>query len=191
MNTSQVKELNERIENIRTQRTKADTKREMLLSTLKKQLEEYEKLYGVRLGGKSFKSIVSAVGTEKEKVENSIREEYELKLKVVEAIESGDIDMANSLLGITSNTDDEEDAEEEVIEETSSNNDTDLLPEDDDLDEDWNLEVVDEPEKPISPNVSGASTVDDMVDELDGVTVEDDDDDFGFGDILAGSKFDI
>lgn len=204
MKTSQVKELNDRIENIRTQRTKAETRREMLLSTLKKQIEEYENTYGVKLGGSSYKATLKAVQDEKNRVESSIREEYEMKLKVVEAIESGDIDTANKLLGIVPEIVEEEDEpvveqvdnfEEPEVPDVTSVDDT----EEDgfDFDDDsWGVDDEEESKKnnKSSKTVQGATPVDEAFDELDGGSFEldeDDDDDFGFGSMLAGSKFDI
>lgn len=106
MDISKVKELNSRIEQIGIQKTKAETKREMLLNTLKKQLEEYKNEYGLDLlktnsnGEMSLKGTMESIVKERDSVESDLMKEYELKLKVVQSIDSGDIDTANYLLGI-------------------------------------------------------------------------------------------
>lgn len=110
ISVNEVERLNEKIEGLNTTRTKTETRKEMLTQSLEKELKEYADLYGVNLQGNKFSQTYRNIQEEAKKVSEQIKEEYELKLKVVSAIESGDIDEANKLLGI-------EDKSEEVEEE--------------------------------------------------------------------------
>lgn len=219
MNANEIKVLNDKIEKIQVQRTKAETKREVLMSRLESEISKYEKEYGVSLKGATLKDTVKAISVEQKKVSKGIEEEYNLKLKVVSAIESGNIEDANSLLGIETpvndfDVDDIEDTEE--LEEVSPVEDdtTNISEETDDfgIDEaDFNLEDdgededvfgLNEDEEEVTEKAKTpiGSSVDDTVKELD--NEEDDDDiysgldnvdfdDFGFGSILNGSELDV
>jgi hypothetical protein len=219
-NIKKVKSLNERIESIQTKRTKAETQKEMLLSSLDAEIKKYSENYGVDLKGKSLKETISLILAEQSKVVADIKSEYELKEKVVSAIESGNIAEANKLLGIT----DEEEVvvdEEEVEEEYSSDDfddiedeetdyfvdeeeddfggvdDSDYSDDEEDEEDDFSFDelgTADEVDEKAVENLG--TNADDIVEELD--TADDDDiygdmdmDDFGFGDILSGSKLDI
>ncbi len=110
-----VKELNARIEEIRDQRTRAETRKETLLGQLKGQIKEYEKLYGIKLSGEGYSGVEKAISGEMDRVSKEIQKEYDLKVSVVEAIDSGNIDEAFRLLGMENpNKVSEEDIEEEV-----------------------------------------------------------------------------
>lgn len=110
-----VKELNARIEEIRDQRTRAETRKETLLGQLKGQIKEYEKLYGIKLSGEGYSGVEKAISGEMDRVSKEIQKEYDLKVSVVEAIDSGNIDEAFRLLGMENpNKASEEDIEEEV-----------------------------------------------------------------------------
>lgn len=110
-----VKELNARIEEIRDQRTRAETRKETLLGQLKGQIKEYEKLYGIKLSGEGYSGVEKAISGEMDRVSKEIQKEYDLKVSVVEAIDSGNIDEAFRLLGMENpNKAPEEDIEEEV-----------------------------------------------------------------------------
>lgn len=110
-----VKELNARIEEIRDQRTRAETRKETLLGQLKGQVKEYEKLYGIKLSGEGYSGVEKAISGEMDRVSKEIQKEYDLKVSVVEAIDSGNIDEAFRLLGMENpNKASEEDIEEEV-----------------------------------------------------------------------------
>lgn len=219
MNANEIKVLNDKIEKIQVQRTKAETKREVLMSRLESEISKYEKEYGVSLKGDTLKDTIKAISVEQKKVSKGIEEEYNLKLKVVSAIESGNIEDANSLLGIETpvndfDVDDIEDTEE--LEEVSPVEDaTKDVPEEDDdfgIDEaDFNLEDggededvfgLNEDEEEVTEKAKTpiGSSVDDTVKELD--NEEDDDDiysgldnvdfdDFGFGSILNGTELDV
>lgn len=120
MDVKQVKELNARIEKIQTQRTKVETKREMMLANLSTELEKYAATYGVDMRTAKLSSTKAAVEKEKAAVEGVIKQEYELKNKVVSAIESGDIALAKRLLGVVDTAD-----EEEFPQETADGDDFD------------------------------------------------------------------
>ena len=110
-----VKELNARIEEIRDQRTRAETRKETLLGQLKGQIKEYEKLYGIKLSGEGYSGVEKAISGEMDRVSKEIQKEYDLKVSVVEAIDSGNIDEAFRLLGMENpNKVSEEDVDEEV-----------------------------------------------------------------------------
>lgn len=211
MNVKQVKELNERIEAIQTQRTKVETKKEMLMARLTSEISKYEEIYGVKLTGKSLKDTISAIKVEQDKVSKNIQEEYELKEKVITAIESGNIEEANRLLGIVVEEENQIDEVESQIDEEDNyiDEDEDFSDEDtsDDLDADVDMDFsVDDEEEDdfgIEDNTSHksvkniGSTVDEVVKELDDEgedfdALDDMDfDDFGFGDMLSGSKLDV
>lgn len=219
MNANEIKVLNDKIERIQVQRTKAETKREVLMSRLESEISKYEKEYGVSLNGATLKDTIKAISVEQKKVSKGIEEEYNLKLKVVSAIESGNIEEANSLLGIETpvndfDVDDLEDTEE-LEEVTPVEDDTTNISEETDdfgIDEaDFNLEDdgededvfgLNEDEEEVTKKAKTpiGSSVDDTVKELD--NEEDDEDiysgldnvdfdDFGFGSILNGSELDV
>lgn len=96
------------------ERVVIESKRELLVETLNKQVAEYKKKTGVDLAGKSVKEIYSKATTEYNKLYEEINAEYETQRKVVDCIESGDIDEAKRLLGM------DVDVESEAEEETES-----------------------------------------------------------------------
>lgn len=220
MNANEIKVLNDKIERIQVQRTKAETKREVLMSRLESEISKYEKEYGVSLKGDTLKDTIKAISVEQKKVSKGIEEEYNLKSKVVSAIESGNIEEANTLLGIETpindfDVEDIEDAEDldEVSpveddikdvpeEEDNFGIDEDEFSLDDDDAEDEDVFGLSEAEEESSEKVKTpiGSSVDDTVKELDN---DDDDediysgldnvdfDDFGFGSILNGTELDV
>lgn len=162
-----IKKLNDKIEKIQVQRTKAETKREVLLSRLDSELSKYEKEYGVSLKGKTLKDTIKAISLEQKKVSDDLEGEYNRKLLVVSAIEKGNIDEANELLGIkpVSEDLDEEPAEEGTSEECAN-------------------EVVEEPDEDLDEDfddLSDIATEDDDfgIDEDDLSDTDTEDDDFG------------
>lgn len=216
MNANEIKVLNDKIERIQVQRTKAETKREVLMSRLESEISKYEKEYGVSLKGATLKDTIKAISVEQKKVSKGIEEEYNLKLKVVSAIESGNIEEANSLLGIETPVNDFDVDDLEELEEVSPVEDgaTNISKETDDfgIDEaDFNLEEdgededvfgLNEDEEEVTEKAKTpiGSSVDDTVKELD--NEEDDEDiysgldnvdfdDFGFGSILNGTELDV
>ena len=106
--------LNKKIKKINMERVVIESKRELLVETLNKQVAEYKKKTGVDLAGKSVKEIYSKATTEYNKLYEEINAEYETQRKVVDCIECGDINEAKRLLGM------DVDAESEAEEETAS-----------------------------------------------------------------------
>lgn len=237
MDVTQVKLLNNHIEDIQSKRTKAQAQKEVLLNRLNEDIQKYEEAYGVSLQGKSLKETIALISAEAKKVSSSIKEEYELKTAVVDAIESGDIAKANELLGIevveeveeyeepTENEEeirvamkpmgvdfDSNDSDDVVVEEAEPTETTDF--DEDDFggfedtavadDDDFGLDdvgVVEEEEDDYDFSISDddmpdmsemGSSVDDTIEDLESGSDDmfaDFDDDFGFGGILQGSKF--
>lgn len=220
MNANEIKVLNDKIEKIQVQRTKAETKREVLMSRLESEISKYEKEYGVSLKGDTLKDTIKAISVEQKKVSKGIEEEYNLKSKVVSDIESGNIEEANNLLGIETPINDfdvediedtedldevspvEDDAKDVPEEEDNFGIDEDEFSLDDDDAEDEDVFGLSEAEEESSEKVKApiGSSVDDTVKELDN---DDDDediysgldnvdfDDFGFGSILNGTELDV
>ena len=108
-----MKRLNERIEAINKEKTKAELSKEMLMRQLNEKLAKYKETYGVDLSSENFATLRNAVKRESERVSSDIQKEYELKTRVVNAIEAGNISEANTLLGIVEEP-------EEVVEEPSA-----------------------------------------------------------------------
>lgn len=124
--------LNKKIKKINMERVVIESKRELLVETLNKQVAEYKKKTGVDLAGKSVKEIYSKATTEYNKLYEEINAEYETQRKVVDCIESGDIDEAKRLLGMDVDVEGEVEAEsvEEAIEELEVGDDFELEVED-------------------------------------------------------------
>lgn len=178
----EVQALNTRISKLNTQRTEVATKINMYKSTLAEELKNYLDSFGVDLSGKTLGETKKLVMAEAERVNATVQEEYDLKKKVVELIEMGDIDEANRLLGIVEEPeeDETEDPVEEVgeseIEEVFSADDMDLgEDETDDFDDFGFSTEVESQEDDETEEVAEDSQVE--------VEEEDDfeDDDFGFG----------
>lgn len=128
------------------ERVVIESKRELLVETLNKQVAEYKKKTGVDLAGKSVKEIYSKATTEYSKLYEEINAEYETQRKVVDCIESGDIDGAKRLLGMDVETEAEEETEsvEEVVEELEVGDDFELEVDDSDEEESEDLEDYEE-----------------------------------------------
>lgn len=116
-----VERLNEKIEKLNQHRTKVQTTQELLESQLATAIEEYKKNYGIDLKGKDFKATKKLIEAECVRVSKEIEDEYSLKDQVVEAIESGDISKAETLLGVSH----EEEVPEEVAKKEEPNDDWD------------------------------------------------------------------
>lgn len=233
----QVKNLNKKIEGLNAQGNRAKAKLEVLEGNLAQSLEDYKSSYGVDLRGKSMKTTAANIQKELLAVEADVQREFELREAVVAAIESGDIEEANRLLGVTVVEEDEEEIEEtpeieDIVDEIkespiggSSDVEDDFgIDTTDDLEEpsfeedlsdddsfdfdgldfgDLDLSEEEEPAKPEpakpqnkkSSNIG--STVEDTVQSLEGVPNgfedfdfgSDDFEDFGFNELLAGTKF--
>lgn len=100
------------------ERVVIESKRELLVETLNKQVAEYKKKTGVDLAGKSVKEIYSKATTEYNKLYEEINAKYETQRKVVDCIECGDINEAKRLLGMDVEAESEVEEETESVEET-------------------------------------------------------------------------
>lgn len=157
------------------ERVVIESKRELLVETLNKQVAEYKKKTGVDLAGKSVKEIYSKATTEYNKLYEEINAEYETQRKVVDCIESGDIDEAKRLLGMDVESEAEEETEsvEEAVEELEVGDDFELEVEDS---EEEDSEEEDEVED------SDVESLEEDEDEADDADGEDNVDD-GFADL--------
>ena len=193
VNAKDVQSLNSRIETINTNRTKAKTQQEMLQQRLEEELYNYKSQFGVDLKKGSLAQTKVLINAEVKKVVDEVQKEYELKEKVVSAIESGDYEEAYKLLGIKQEVEElvEEPTEVEVKPEVENPviSDFDMESLDlDDVDEPMDLDMEEDIELPKSKNVEDAfSGMEVEDDDLPGI----DDSDFGFKDELMGSKFEI
>lgn len=122
--------LNKKIKKINMERVVIESKRELLVETLNKQVAEYKKNTGVDLAGKSVKEIYSKATAEYNKLYEEINAEYETQRKVVDCIESGDIDEAKRLLGMDVDVETEAESVEEAVEELEVGDDFELEVED-------------------------------------------------------------
>lgn len=132
------------------ERVVIESKRELLVETLNKQVAEYKKKTGVDLAGKSVKEIYSKATTEYNKLYEEISAEYETQRKVVDCIECGDIDEAKRLLGMDvdaeSETEEETESVEEAVEELEVGDDFELEVEDSEEEDSDEEELVEEDE---------------------------------------------
>lgn len=130
------------------ERVVIESKRELLVETLNKQVAEYKKKTGVDLAGKSVKEIYSKATTEYNKLYEEINAEYETQRKVVDCIECGDIDEAKRLLGMDveaeSEAEEETESVEEAVEELEVGDDFELEVDDSDEEESEDLEDYEE-----------------------------------------------
>lgn len=196
-----VQRLNKRIEDINTEKTRVETRTQMLKDQILKDIKEYKKQFGVDLSASSFSEIKRLVAEESNAVSEAVEKEYKLKEQVVECIESGDIDGANRLLGVVVDEPEPESIEEEVKEASEAEElsvDMGSLEEDEDP---FFSEDLGEGEQEIdlgeSESEEGnrsatipADLMGSMEDDKD-IVVEDEeeDDPFGFGSMLNGGKF--
>lgn len=110
VSASEVQSLNSRIEEINVQRTKGEARLEMLKKQLETELSSYEEQFGVTLKGAKFNTTKARIEKELKQVVAEVEAEYELKQKVVQAIDEGDYEGACELLGI-----EEEASEDEIV----------------------------------------------------------------------------
>lgn len=253
VSVKEVAKLNSRIEKINVERTKAKTKQEILQKKLDEELAEYKEKYEVDLSGDTLKKTKALIDAEVKKVTKVVEEEYNLKLAIVSAIESGDYAEANRLMGIEEEPEEvieEEDTDLEEVEESGEvedqedgedfsdfgfDEDTDVsaksaeeseeaatVESDEDEEEDEeelmtvpkvnagaksfldavNTQVktkapkVEDDEEEVKPAKKMISVKEAFANlNVSDLTVEDDeeedDEDFGFGDMLAGTKFEV
>ena len=200
---AQVEQLNDRIEKLNTDRTKTETRKEVLMQNLDKLLDSYAKDYSIDLRGQKFSETYKKIQAEAQKVSADIQKEYSLKERVVSAIESGDIDEANELLGIPQEEDEEPEEEvvdEEVEEEGIKEESEEIEEPEEEEEEDFGIpeeETIPSGMSPVeeavkgmdegasSLNLGGYNMSDILADEDED---EDDDDDFTLGDFI-GEQF--
>ena len=194
-------------------------------------LSEYASQFGVELKGNTLNETKKLIAEEVKKVTTEVQKEYDLKEKVVSAIENEDYDLAYELLGIKKEVDVQEEVEtpqvnlaEEVPEEAFSEespepiepepmldfeDEEDFEEESMELEEDegeltMEMEEDEEDEEemdflsfsnPSKPSTAGMQGVHEVFGDMGELEVEDlpdvDDDDFGFGEMLSGSKFNV
>lgn len=157
------------------ERVVIESKRELLVETLNKQVAEYKKKTGVDLAGKSVKEIYSKATTEYNKLYEEINAEYETQRKVVDCIESGDIDEAKRLLGMDveaeSEAEEETESVEEAVEELEVGDDFELEvgdSEEEDEVEDSNTKSIEEYGDEVD-EADDAAEVDEAEDAEDGI----------------------
>lgn len=231
-----VETLNEQIEGLNEKHRNAVVERNLLHKTLLENLKAYEEKYNITFSG-SLEDCAKQIAAEKEKIESAITQEIELSEKVITALNNGNYEEANTLLGI------EVDSKEvtEVIKEASdavakstAEVAEEASEEDDDVEEFFTGSVEEEQEetpaeepavKEEAEDDFGDFFMDDPIEDLtsnnsdapaekpaeakeepakkeassnplDSVNFSLDDDDeedvdFGFGNLLSGSKFSI
>ena len=130
------------------ERVVIESKRELLVETLNKQVAEYKKKTGINLAGKSVKEIYSKATAEYNRLYEEINAEYETQKKVVDCIECGDIDEAKRLLGmdvdVEAEAGEEIESVEEVVEELEVGDDFELEVDGSDEEESEDLEDYEE-----------------------------------------------
>ena len=154
------------------ERVVIESKRELLVETLNKQVAEYKKKTGVDLAGKSVKEIYSKATAEYNKLYEEINAEYETQRKVVDCIECGDIDEAKRLLGmdveVEAKTEEETESVEEAVEELEVGDDFELEVEDSDEEESKEEEMVEEDEDEVAEVVEAEDGFADLeIEEID------------------------
>lgn len=235
ISVKEVELLNKKIDKINVESTKIKTRQEMLQKRLEQEAKDYKERFGVDLLGSSIDETIKKFKEERKRVSDVVNKEYDLKLKVVKAIEEGDYSYAKSLLGIedesespsiedinetpedTVQPNEVTESKEDLHTEESFGFDSLDLDDDEDIEEDEDVEEVEEESKEEEENsikpsdflksvgaVTGNSikevseeiepkkgkiNISDL--DLDEDDDEDINDDFGFGDILAGTKFEV
>ena len=152
------------------ERVVIESKRGLLVETLNKQVAEYKNKTGVDLAGKSVKEIYSKATTEYNKLYEEINAEYETQRKVVDCIESGDIDEAKRLLGMDVEVEVEDSAETDLVEEAV---------EELEVGDDFELDVEDSEEEDSEEEGEVEADAFDEADEEDGAAKVED----GFADL--------
>lgn len=213
---SDVKALNAKIERLNTARTKAETQKELLGDSLERELKSYQEKYGKVLKGKTFVETVSLINKELESVSKSVTEEYELKSKIVEAVENQDYEQAYKLLGVEPSENTHEESKKDVVAESEQeqevqSDDTEdleeLLTKLESESDETPVETEDEakeddPEKPIKLKVSEIPTpqpINSLKLNIDELSLEEEEvglpdlgqQDFGFGNALQGTQFKV
>lgn len=189
VSVEQVKKLNEQIKKLNDKRNVVAGKIQMMQTRLNDELARYKAEFGRDLEGENIRETVANILAEEKQVSSAIEEEYAFKSKVVAAIESGNIDEANKLLGIKDDvespvepTSDVEEGVGEVADESNESEDTS---------ENLDFGGIEDIEVSDTGDLEGDDSfeVDNDDSEEDDNSDDDDFDDFGFGDLLSGTKF--
>lgn len=205
---AEITKLNKKIETLMQKKTRAEAQKELLEKRLKEETTAYSTKYGVDLAGDTFVDTKKNVQKELKSVTAKVSKEFALASKVVDAVESGDITTAYSLLGIEPEpdvpTEDLEDTEVEVADEIVGNDsddtvdftDEDTLEAEEDSEEtEFTFKDSDDDDMSNTFNFAGVDLSveeDDTGDLEDGFYAgsdDDDDDDFGFGEVLNAGKY--
>lgn len=259
-----VGELNKTIEALNQKHAMEEAKKNVLLDNFKESIKDYMEKYHVDFSG-NLEECAKKIKAERDKVITEVEKEFELKSKIVDAIEKGNYEEANSLLGITTDneevaelinevsdkvqkefkevmdepvvddviSDDTEVSDEPVVEKKTKKattkkkaskkveekketfediiqEDTNDVDEDDFFFEDGGNDLFEE-EKPVvkkekksvkkeevpfeedeaSPVEDTTSDEKNVLDDMSFSLDDDEDMDFGFGDLLSGSKFSV
>lgn len=204
----EVQKLNKRIENINTERTRVETKSQMLKEQILTEIAEYEKQFGVNLSGKKFSDIKKLVSEEAKKVSEEVSKEYKLKESVVSCIESGDISGANKLLGIKEEVEETKELPDNKVTESDENGFSDEsfstdfeVKENSSTSEEENIDNTLASSEEDDFELESSDILNDMEDESEkevkketstaeiSIDIEEDEDPFGFGEMLNGGKF--
>ena len=191
VSVEQVKKLNEQIKKLNDKRNVVAGKIQMMQTRLNDELARYKAEFGLDLGGENIRETVANILAEEKKVSSAIEEEFAFKSKVVAAIESGNIDEANRLLGIKDEVETKAESvatEDKVADEVEPESDTEGVDDSEnfDLGDFGDVEVSDTGD--LEDDGDSFKVEDNEVED----TEDDDDedfDDFGFGDLLTGTKF--
>lgn len=203
----QISALNKAIDTLMQRRTKTEAQRELLDQRLKEGMEEYKKKYGVDLSGEGFESIKKNITQEVTTVKTSVEEEYKLASQVVSCINEGRYAEAYELLGQPLETKKDvapepEEKEQKKQQKTppKSQSDEGLMGVLDIMDElpDEDTGAEDDAngfeDSSLSADAFAGFGVEDDTDDLedrgsDELDNFDEDDDFGFGEMLNNGKF--
>lgn len=151
-------------------------------------VDEYEKKYGVKIQGKTLEATLTNFEKELESVFSSLEKELDEQLKIIKAIQSGDIDGANALItGVGLETETVESETEKV--ESGVNEGSEFIPVEDAF-ADWDAGDSDEEYSEAGVEIESDDSF--SLDEDDDDDVEFDiDDDEDFGSLLSGTKFSL
>lgn len=92
--------LNKKIDALMRERNRIEAQKDVYEEKLNSSIAKYREDYGTNLVGSDFSSTKENITNAFLEVSEKVNKEYELAQKVVSAIDSGDIDLANSLVGV-------------------------------------------------------------------------------------------
>lgn len=97
--------LNKKIDTLMRERDRIEAQKDVYGEKLNSSLAKYKEDYGIDLVGIDFESTKENIKNEFSIVNDKVTKEYELAQRVVSAIDSGDIDLANTLVGVNTKKD--------------------------------------------------------------------------------------